>query len=313
MSHMRIFLVTLFVSLVMVVGLLCVVPITYSKNIFITIEKGETLKEIARDLKDKNIIFSILLLKAYMKTLGLDKQIKTGEYLFEGRYSLIMVADKLKTGNYEIDQAKIIIPEGSTVVEIGDILQDFYPTFDKKLFVTEGQPYEGYLFPDSYEDFHTATSSEIINKLRENFDQKTADLKNESLARGKNWNEIITMASILEEEGKTREDRKIISGILYKRLSLGMALQVDATFRYINGKTTETLTLKDLTIDSPYNTYRYPGLPPTPISNPGIESIEASLNPTATSYLFFLTGSDGMMHYAKTFEEHVQNKKKYLK
>ena len=108
------------------------------------------------------------------------------------------------------------------------------------------------------------------------------------------------------------ESRQIVSGILWKRLSLGMALQVDASFKYINGKGTKDLSLADLKIDSPYNSYLYKGLPPTPICNPGLGSIQAALTPTQTAYLFFLTDKTGNMHYAKTYAEHLLNKQKYL-
>jgi len=120
------------------------------------------------------------------------------------------------------------------------------------------------------------------------------------------------MASILEGEALTTSDRKLVAGVLWRRLEIGMPLQVDATFSYVNGKTTFELTLDDLKIDSPYNTYKYKGLPPTPINNPGLNSINAALYPTKTKYLYFLSGNDGKMHYARTFEEHKRNRQLYL-
>lgn len=129
---------------------------------------------------------------------------------------------------------------------------------------------------------------------------------------GRSLEDIIVMASILEGEAKTREDMEIVSGILWKRIEIGMPLQVDTSFVYILGKATEDLTLSDLEVKSPYNTYLYKGLPPGPISNPGLDSIRAAVNPTTTPYLYFLTGNDGKMYYARTFDEHVKNKQKYL-
>ena len=125
--------------------------------------------------------------------------------------------------------------------------------------------------------------------------------------------DIIIMASILENETRTPEDRRIVSGILWKRLKLGMPLQVDASFVYVNGKNTYELTANDLKIDSPYNTYKYQGLPPGPIGNPGLDSILAALNPTTTKYLYFLSSLDGKMYYAQTFEQHKKNRELYLK
>lgn len=121
------------------------------------------------------------------------------------------------------------------------------------------------------------------------------------------------MASILEGEARGREEMEIIAGILWRRIEIGMPLQVDTTFLYVNGKNTFTLTQADLKIDSPYNTYLYRGLPPTPISNPGLTAIRAALNPQPTPYLYFLTGRDGLMYYSRTHDEHVQKKTRYLR
>ncbi len=120
------------------------------------------------------------------------------------------------------------------------------------------------------------------------------------------------MASILEDEANTLEDKRIIAGILWKRLKLKMPLQVDSTLRYTTGKSSGELTKADLSANNPYNTYVNKGLPPTPISNPGLDSIRAAITPTNTSYLYFLSDKNGNMHYAETFEEHKQNRINYL-
>jgi UPF0755 protein len=125
--------------------------------------------------------------------------------------------------------------------------------------------------------------------------------------------EIIKMASIVETEARMEKTRRVVAGILWERIRRGMPLQVDVSFRYINGKTTRNLTVSDLKIDSPYNSYIYKGLPPTPIANPGLEAILASANPIKTDYLYFLTGKDNVMYYARTFEEHVVNTELYLR
>ena len=120
------------------------------------------------------------------------------------------------------------------------------------------------------------------------------------------------MASILQKEVRQPDTMKMVSGILWKRLSIGMALQVDAVFGYIFNKPTYSPSLDDLAVDSLYNTYKYRGLPPGPISNPGLDAIEAALTPTPSKYLYYLTGKDGTMHYATTFEQHIDNRK-YLR
>jgi UPF0755 protein len=149
--------------------------------------------------------------------------------------------------------------------------------------------------------------------MNDNFKLKIKSLDNEIKNFNKPLSDIIKMASIIEEEGKTKESREIISGILWKRISLKMPLQVDSSFKYINGKVTSNLTTEDLKIDSPYNSYIKLGLPPTPISNPGLMAIKATISPKNSPYLYFLTGKDGNMYYSISFDEHVINKQKYLK
>jgi UPF0755 protein len=149
--------------------------------------------------------------------------------------------------------------------------------------------------------------------MRENFARQTQDYQEDILKSKKSLNDIVIMASIIEEEANgSLESKRIVSGILWKRLSLKMPLQVDAPFTYYNGKNSYTLTKEDLAQDSPYNTYINKGLPPTAIANPGIDSIRAAIAPTQTDYLYFLSDKKGNMYYAKTFAEHKQNKELYL-
>jgi UPF0755 protein len=129
---------------------------------------------------------------------------------------------------------------------------------------------------------------------------------------GKSLNDIVIMASIIEKEGTNLNDKKKISGVLWNRIDIGMALQVDAPFVYFLGKNTYQLTLEDLQIDSPFNTYINKGLPPTPIANPGIESLKAAINPERSDYLFYLADSEGTTHFSETYAEHLKKKKLYL-
>ena len=141
------------------------------------------------------------------------------------------------------------------------------------------------------------------------FEKKIKDVE----LGGKSLEEIIIMASIIEKEASGDDDRKLISGILWKRQSIGMALQVDATFKYILGKESRDLTVADLKVDSPFNTYTNKGLPPSPICNPGLKSIMAALEPETSPYIYYLHSSDGNVYFAKNFEEHKKNKANYLK
>jgi UPF0755 protein len=170
---------------------------------------------------------------------------------------------------------------------------------------------EGYLFPDTYEVSTDQTCEQMIDAMLINFGNKlTPELQEKIKGQDKTIFEVVTMASLLEKEVKTLEDKKIVAGILHNRLQMGMPLQLDSTVNYITGKNDPGVLIKDTQIDSPYNTYKYKGLPIGPISNPGMDSISAALEPTETDYLYYL--SDGKTYYAKTLKEHAANRAKYL-
>ncbi len=180
---------------------------------------------------------------------------------------------------------------------------------------------EGYLFPDTYRIYATSTVETVVNKMLLNFDKKlTPQMRADIKAQGKTIYEIVTMASIIEKEApldygrQDNHDARIISGIFWRRLKIGQALQSDATLSYIFDDNEPSHSRQDLEVDSPYNTYRYRGLPPGPICNPGLLAIEAAIYPLASDYNYFLTpqGKDTVI-YAKTYEEHLRNKYKYLK
>lgn len=173
---------------------------------------------------------------------------------------------------------------------------------------------EGFLFPDTYRFDKNASSREIIQKILANFDKKlNPELREEIKNQKKSVYEIITAASLIEEEGKSKEDREIISGVLWKRLEVGMPLQVDATINYITGKNIFKISIEETKIKSPYNTYLNKGLPKGPISNPGLESIKTAIYPKKTDYWYYLSTLDGKTIFSKNLEEHNIAKAKYLK
>jgi len=177
---------------------------------------------------------------------------------------------------------------------------------------------EGYLFPDTYRVFASSTIEEVVSKLLDNFDNKlTPQMRSDIKAQGKSISEIVIMASIIEKEapfyGKDNSDAKIVSGIFWNRLANKQALQSDATLSFIFKDNKPTHEGNDLNNLSPYNTYKYRGLPPGPICNPGLLALEAAIYPKRSDYNYFLTAPDGNIYYAKTYAEHLQNKYKYLK
>ena len=186
---------------------------------------------------------------------------------------------------------------------------------------TETQSLEGYLFPDTYRVFASSTPNQIIIKMLENFERRLdSDLRAEITASGRTLQEILILASIIEKEapidyrGGNDEDARLIAGVFKNRLDIGQALQADATLSYIFQDNKPQHSGEELTVDSPYNTYKYPGLPPGPISNPGLLAIKAAVQPAKTNYYYFLTptGSREVI-YARSYNEHLQNKYKYLR
>lgn len=282
------------------------------KSIF-SIEKGSGLNHLAIDLNKHGIIRSPFWFKTFSVLFGGTKGIIAGDYVLDNKETIISIAYRFSKGDYRLNPVKITIPEGLNVFEISTLVSDKFYNIDKDDFIKQAGKDEGYLFPDTYLFLPNVNAKEVIKVFKENFSKKIELLNSQIEIFKSPLIDIVKMASIIEEEAKTTESRKIISGILWRRISLRMPLQVDSSFKYINGKTTANLTLNDLKIDSPYNSYVHKGLPPTPISNPGLDSIIAAINPTKTDYLYFLTDSTGNMHYAKTFEEHLQNKELYLK
>lgn len=198
-------------------------------------------------------------------------------------------------------------------------LTDFASRFPALKDKPEYYGLEGYLFPDTYRIYASSTVAEVIDKMLANFEIKlTPEMRAEIEKQGKSIYEIVTMASLIEKEaplvqsGENR-DAKIVSGIFWNRLKNGQALQSDATLTYVLGDKEASHSGDDLEIDSLYNTYKYRGLPPGPICNPGSAAIEAAIYPIATDYNYFLTAADGSVFYARTYDEHLQNKYKYLR
>lgn len=285
-------------------------PRHYPTNeLAITVTKGESITEIANNLESIGAIRSPIVFRVLYSIFG-DSTIKSGRYtLPKNKVNTLSLLRSMINQSPEDLFIKITIPEGMTINEIGKIIKQAVPNFDLSQFNKKAAVYEGYLFPDTYFVELDLTPEVVIKVMNDNFYRKTTGLlQGVDMAK---LADIITMASILEEEGSNYENRQIIAGILYKRLRANIALQVDATFVYVNGKKTG-ITKTDLEIDSPFNTYKNRGLPPHPISNPGLESIKAALNPVESPYLYYLSDSKSNLYYAKTFEEHKVNREKYL-
>ncbi|OGZ05117.1 MAG: hypothetical protein A2845_02225 [Candidatus Lloydbacteria bacterium RIFCSPHIGHO2_01_FULL_49_22] len=307
-----VFIVLLCVITVAAAWFLALSPSAERKTVTVEIASGSGVRGIASLLHDEGIIRSPLLFTFLARYTKADTMLGSGVFQFQMPMDVFSVLTQVRLHRYGITRSKITIPEGTPLSIMAGLFSASLPNFDKSKFLDETEGMEGYLFPDTYFFFVNATSGPVIAVLSDNFIKKTAVLKSEAEITHGNWNEVIVMASLIEEEAVTDMDRKIISGILWARIARGMRLQVDAPFVYFLGKASSEITIDDLSYDSPWNTYRYKGLPPTPISNPGLLAIDAALHPTKTNYLFYLSDKEGVMHYAKTFEEHKLNKAKYL-
>lgn len=184
-----------------------------------------------------------------------------------------------------------------------------YPILKEK---PEGKPLEGFLFPDTYEIFVDAKARDVVLKMLDNFSKKIdKDLLEEIERQNKSFYDILIMASIIEAEVPHEKDRALVSGVFWNRLNIGMALQSDATLKYVIGGSRPALTSEELRIDSPYNSYMYRGFPPTPVGNPGLSAIRAAVYPAKTDYLFFLSTPTGETIFSRNLEEHNRAKAKY--
>lgn len=290
-------------------------PRPFPEQALVTVEKGESLTRIANNFEQKGIILSDFWLKVFIVLLGGEKRVVAGDYYFPEAVSVFKVAGMLHRGEFGLIAKKITIPEGTSSFEMAKIFEKELPAFNTEDFINEviKNNYEGYLFPDTYFLTPNTKADGVILMMRENFARQINHYEEDILKSQKLLDEIVIMASIIEDEANgTLESKRIVSGILWKRLRLGMPLQVDAAFQYYNGKNSYTLTKKDLAEDHEYNTYTNKGLPPTAITNPGVDSLRAAIAPTQTEYLYFLSDKKGNMHYAKNFEEHKRNRELYL-
>ncbi len=288
-------------------------PSDFVPGTIVRIREGASLKDAGDILYDKKIIRSSSLFQ-FIVNMGMpNKQIIAGDFAFEVPVTVFKVAQMTTGGGFGGTQVRITIPEGSSVADIATIVAKALPGWNTDEFVAKAKKDEGYLFPDTYLVFKSITPTELIDRLKKEYGQKIAPYRDAIKKSGKTESQIIIMASLLEKEAKTREEAEIISGILWKRIAHDRALQVDAPFLYILGKGSAQLTRADLAKDGPYNTYTRKGLPAGPIGNPGVSMIDAALNPKSSPYWYYLHGDDGKIRYAKTYEEHLVNKKKYIK
>lgn len=298
-----------------------------------TVAQGDTASMVAQRLQDEGLIDDAALFRWYMRYYGLDSQLEAGDYQLARNMTIAQIAEALQ--HARLDEAVITIIEGWRAEQIAEMLER-EGLVDAEEFmnvVRTGQfPYtvladrppgaslEGYLFPDTYRIAVDAGAEDIVDLLLSNLDQRfDAGRRAQAANAGLTIHQVVTLASIVERETVVEEERALIAGVYLNRLEQGIYLQADPTVQYALGYQPDSgqwwltpLPLEVLsTTESIYNTYLHPGLPPGPICNPGMASIDAVLNPADTDYLYFYSKGDGTHAFASTYEEHLQNQELY--
>ena len=294
--------------------------VSEEKRIHIKIHEGMTSGEIADELAAKNVISNSLKFRFLSRIRGYDDKMKPGTYVLTQGMEDDEVFEKILNG--EKQEITFTIPEGFGVKDIAKRLygldiadeEDFtkaaenFAPYDymkkrKNVFYAA----EGFLFPDTYTIESDASVEDILKMMTANFDNRlTPSIREQAKEKNLSIYDLIILASLVEKEVRYPEDRAIVAQVFFKRLKLNMPLQTDASLQYLMNAPKEDVSIEDTKIESPYNTYIYSGLPPGPVANPGMEAIEAVLNPADTDYLYFVADRRGHNHYADTYEEHLE-------
>lgn len=308
-------------SYIVILGLIAVIvfgvhafilPMQLNEEVSVEIPYGTSVSKSASLFKEAGIIKRtegyIILSKIFY-----PEGITAGTYSFSGNISMFGVLYRAAHGIYGRDQVRLTIPEGFTIEEIIARINALFQNVDIVVLQESLKNKEGYIFPETYFFDKDAPTEKIITSLIQRSNSRLSNILAPVELTSAEAKRIIIIASLVESEGKTKEERHMIAGIIDNRLRIDMPLQLDATLTYITGRGSSQLTMSDLKNSSLYNTYVHKGLPPGPISNPGEESIRAAIEPKENDYYYYLHGKDGKIYYAKTFAEHVKNKDKYLR
>ena len=325
--------ITIVLLILLVVGYIYIQIGPYNKNskkdILVEIPNGATLTKVSSILEENKLIKNKVLFKVVSKFKEDNNGVKAGKYLLSQKYSNSEILDVLISGKTYNDGIKVTIPEGSTYKEVikyltnkkigkvevyEELINNPKEFYDKYKFLDEKDitTLEGFLYPDTYYFEKDMSEKDVISAMLKRFSEVyTPELKEKQKKMGLTLQQVINMASIIEKEAVKDVDRPKIAGVFYNRLEIGMPLQSDATIQYIFDERKHIVSYSDLKIDSPYNSYLNKGLPPTPIANPGIKSIEAALEPEDNEYLYFVATVDGGNNYSKTYDEHLKYVKEY--
>jgi UPF0755 protein len=293
-------------------------PSNFYGPTIVEVSEGEGLAAIAHDLENAGVIHSAFWFRTITIVREGETSIQAGAYRFNESIPEYEAVSRLMEGDYGVLEYRVTIPEGFTATEIAARLstQTGKPIFEES--VEQFIAAEGKLFPETYFFDELTTPESAIEAMLAEFSERSQEAglrpaeTYEFYGRTYDAQEVLIMASIVEGEANTPESRRMIADILWRRLSIDKPLQVDATLAYVTGRGSAELTKEDLKAEHDFNTYTNRGLPPAPINNPGEDAIKAVLNPTPNKYMYFLTGDDGEMYYATTFDAHLKNQREHI-
>ncbi len=275
------------------------------------IPENVTVKNIGTLLKENGFILDPIGFSIIVRVRGEERNLKSGQYYLADIHNIFDIIDIFKQGVLPED-IKVTIPEGFTIKDIAERLYEKNVIEDKELFIKDAEQYEGYLFPDTYLFTEKMTNRDVINRFGERFlEILPADINEKATEKDLTLEQVIILASIVEKEVRLDEDRPFAASVFLNRIRVGIPLQADSTIVYILPEHKQWLSEEDYDIDSPYNTYKYAGLPPMPICNPGIKSIIAVLDAPDTNYYYFITTPEGKAIFERTLEEHNRDLAKY--
>jgi len=292
---------------------------------FVTIEPGSSVRAMGVALANAGVVRDARSFQIAARLKGAEKRLQAGEYRFDRPATAFDVVERIARG--DVFARPITFPEGRTAAEMAALYEErgFGPAADFQAAARDAslirsldpaaEDLEGYLFPSTYRLPRSTSARALVALMVQSFETSLdADLRSAASARGFSVREAVTMASLVEEEARKPEERPMISAVYHNRLKIGMGLQCDATVIYAlqrAGRWNGNITKADLSMDSPYNTYRYRGLPPGPIANPGRASLEAAVKPAEVPYLYYVSRNDGSHAFATTLEEHNRNVEQY--
>ena len=303
---------------------------TGDETVVVEIRPGDSLRTVSRTLEGQGLVGNARLLEIYARGAGYAARLQAGRYALDRTMTPVGMLDMIVSGDAVFDELTVTIPEGWSLHEIETYFED-QGLFTRERFqqaavmqqIYRDHPFlapleddtilDGYLFPDTYRVFPDSTPETLVDRMLENFQRRVPqELLDDIASQGRTLHEVLTLASIVQQESANDDEMPQVAGVFWNRLQIGMRLESDATVNYVLGTSKLQPTFADTEVQHPYNTYENTGLPPGPIGNPGLPAIQAAANPAQHDYLFFLHKPSREIVLSRTFSEHLANKARYL-